>query len=139
MGKKFLALLLTLTMAGSLAVPAYAAPAEEEAQIGVFAAAQALSEEADAADAEYDGYIVKLKSGVILSKAAERAEGVEKLAYTQGTYTTETLEQAEALAAEEFVEYVEPNYIVKLYDSELSSATVPTTDFMRRTSGTWAL
>ncbi len=129
MGKKFLALLLTLTMAGSLAVPAYAAPAEEEAQIGVFAAAQALSEEADAADAEYDGYIVKLKSGVILSKAAERAEGVEKLAYTQGTYTTETLEQAEALAAEEFVEYVEPNYIVKLYDSELSSATVPNDRF----------
>ena len=122
--KRILALLLTAALLLGMAVFADApAPAQTETD-DVFAEAQALADAADAAGSAYSGFIVRLRSGVMMQRAAESAEGIERVENAEGTYTAETLEQIAAFADAELIESIEPDYTVYLYDEPLS-ATVP--------------
>ncbi len=120
--RRILALLLTAALLLGTAVFADS-PAQAETE-DVFAEAQALADAADAAGTEYSGFIVKLRSGVMMQRAAESAEGLERVENAAGTYTAETLEQAAAFADAALIESIEPDYTVYLYDEPLS-ATVP--------------
>lgn len=120
--RRILALLLTAALLLGMAVFADS-PAQAETE-DVFAEAQTLADAADAAGTEYSGFIVKLRSGVMMQRAAESAEGIERVENAAGTYTAETLEQAAAFADAALIESIEPDYTVYLYDEPLS-ATVP--------------
>ena len=120
--KRILALLLTAALL--LGTAAFAASPAQERAADVFDRARALADAADAAGAAYSGFIVKLRSGVRMTRAAQNAEGIEPVEHSAQTYTAETLEQAEAFADAELIESVEPDYLIYLDDAPLS-ATVP--------------
>lgn len=64
-------------------------------------------------DAEYDGYIVKLRDDAVTTFSA--ASDAESLGFNM--YLVEDEEEALALAGSGAVEFVEPNYRVELYGS----------------------
>ena len=84
----------------------------------VFAEAEEMAEKADTAGAAYDGFIFRLKDDVVTTLDADEAEGIEEVKYSDNTFTADSLEDIESAVSEDAVEYIEPDYIVKLYDSE---------------------
>ena len=110
-----MALLCTL-----LPVPAQAADSGAEAALRK-SAAQAVQSLPDDA---YDGYLVQLKPSAGLGKKAAAAEqaqlldGVEALDYVDDCYVVSSVDDAFELAPAGCIEYIEPNYMVKLYDSK---------------------
>lgn len=78
--------------------------------IAVFAGLQPIQ----AADAPYDGYIVKMnlpsrRAG--LSSLAD--EGLQPVSYMDGLYLTDDLDSIESYVDSGLVEYIEPNYILE--------------------------
>ena len=75
----------------------------------------------DVGSAEYDGYIIKMKpkaSGYAAVYAAGGEDGIEELSGKDGLYTAEDLQSVQEFVRPEDVEYIEPNYIVSLFDSD---------------------
>ena len=84
--------------------------------------------EENAGDAGYSGYIVKIRSGAERSAALleETEDGIEEISGEKGLYEAEDLEAVRRFAPPEDIEYIEPNYLFHLCDSELR-ATEKTT------------
>ena len=59
-----------------------------------------------AEDAEFDGYLVKLREDIPMLLSGEASDGL---------LVVETLDEAEQIPAE-YVEYIEPNYYLELFD-----------------------
>lgn len=111
-----LALLCTL-----LPASVQAAGGSQEAALRKSAAQAVQSLQEDA----YDGYLVQLKPTVSSGKKAAAAEqaasldGAQALDYADGCYRVDKLDDAFRLAPAGSIAYIEPNYTVKLFDSEV--------------------
>lgn len=80
--------------------------------------------------AEFDGYLVKRSESYGMfslsesdsedaSDPCDEVDGVEALEYAEGYYLADTLEAAKELAEFIDVEYIEPNYIVHMYNEDM--------------------
>ena len=118
--KRPLSLLVTAGMLTAL-FPVGAAAVEEP---DVLAAAESLAVQAEDEGQAYDGYIFGLNAYSVAAYDAEDAadvpESIQPLGDT-GWYTADTLEDIAAFAAPADLSFVEPDYIVSLYDSELTA------------------
>lgn len=113
-------------LCGQAVSAAPAAAAERaNAQAGVFSTAEQLTQQAKSNGVDYDGFIFKLRDNVAIALDADEAEGIGTVEYTPGVYTAEDVNQIEDFIPEELIEYIEPNYIMKLFDSDIKSATAP--------------
>lgn len=76
-----------------------------------------------AGDVDYDGYIVKIKAEAecldVRTMASE--DGIEVISEEDGLYAADDLQAVEDFVYPEDIEYIEPNYIVSLFDSELKA------------------
>lgn len=76
--------------------------------------------ELESDDADYDGYIIKLKEDADTVMLSSEDEGISEIENAEGYYVAEDLASAEDFAAPEDIEFIEPNYIVTLFDSDMS-------------------
>lgn len=82
-------------------------------------------------DAEYDGYIFKLKDSVsgtkmnALSEEADKEGGVDRIEYTKNTFKADSVSDIKSFTETDNIEYIEPDYTVKLNDAKVSSASEP--------------
>jgi hypothetical protein len=100
---------------------------------GVTAEAQAWSvleqnienETEDLSSEDYDGYIVKVKDDLTkkeqyeIEEAVEETSGAENMEYTDGCFTVDSLETVQEVASAQDIEYIEPDYMVELFDSDM--------------------
>lgn len=82
---------------------------------------EAQLEEADHANADYDGYIVKIKPKALRStvQMADAEDGIETISREDGLYAAADLEAVEDFVSAKDIEYIEPDYIVDLFDSDM--------------------
>lgn len=125
---KALALALSFAMIVSVVSPSamaanFSSDSTEEEGWGLSGdSLQAMEENSDA---DFDGYIVKLKDNLpkreimSLQETAEAMDDAEPIAYADNLYVVDDLEAAQDLTAAEDVEYIEPNYLVELFDSDM--------------------
>jgi len=69
---------------------------------------------ADEGEGLYDGYIVKLTDDAPVSMSLMASDGVSEVA--DGYYLADTLEAAQNIADDRYIEYIEPNYYLALFD-----------------------
>ncbi|MDR1615894.1 MAG: S8 family serine peptidase, partial [Syntrophomonadaceae bacterium] len=69
--------------------------------------------------ADFDGYLVKLKPGARQPRMMTlmSTDAVEQV--SDGLYLVDSLEQAANLAPEAYIEYIEPNYYMQLFDEPI--------------------
>ena len=72
-------------------------------------------------DTNYNGYLVKIKDNISKKRAASlekkaAAEGVRPLETDGSVYLAETLDDAKALGDSAAIEYIEPNYLMRMTD-----------------------
>lgn len=72
-------------------------------------------------DTNYNGYLVKIKDGISKKRAASlekkaAEEGVQPLETDGSVYLAETLDDAKALGDSAAIEYIEPNYLMRMTD-----------------------
>lgn len=71
-------------------------------------------------DSDYEGYIVKLKDDTVFLMN-EDTDGIERINRADGLYLADDLDAAQEFADAEDIEYVEPNYVVQMYDDEFDN------------------
>jgi len=114
--KKLLSVILILTLITAMAGRSFAdeedlVPEEEE---GVFELAQAQAEEAAESGAEYEGFIVKIDPEEQVDVG--EIEGMDLVDADEGLYTAQSIETIEEVIPQEMIEYIEPDYIMELFD-----------------------
>lgn len=109
----------------SLAFSGFMGSSVGAASGGVYAEAEKLEDEAEEQGTEYDGYIFKLKDSGKEALKEEIPDGVEKVPFSNGTFTAEELDQIAEFAPKKTIEYIEPNYRVHLFDSDVFSQADP--------------
>lgn len=120
--------LISLVLCGVLVLAPLSAGAEEsraESHADIFAAAEDQATVTEENGLAYDGYIFKLKDGTTMMYDAESADGISDVEYTDDLFTADSIEDIEDFVSEECIEYIEPNYMMYLYDSDMRSATEP--------------
>ncbi len=115
---------LCIFMCGSLPMPVLAMT-KSDAEAGISTWSQ-MEDELDKEtsgldDSEYDGYIVKLKDDRAMLMD-EDTEGIEQIEYADGLYLADDIDAAEEFADAENVEYIEPNYVVEMFDNEFDNS-----------------
>ena len=113
-------LLVLVFTATLLPHQALAAEPTDESQ-GVFVLAEDLSLEAADSGADYDGYIFKLKDGADIAPASRRSaflqenDEISPIEYMPGYYTVDSLDALREAVDESDIEFIEPDYIIRLY------------------------
>lgn len=102
----------------SLASPGFASA---ETRTDVFNAAEKKAEMTEEKGLAYDGYIFKLKDGTMSTFSARSADGIDNVAYADKTFTADSIDNIEEFVPEECIEYIEPNYMMYLYDNDMET------------------
>lgn len=82
---------------------------------GIFELAQTQADEAEEKGAEYDGFIIKIDPSETID--AELIDGLELIDEEEGLYTADSIESIESEVPGEIIDYIEPDYIMELFDA----------------------
>lgn len=86
-----------------------------------------LESRAESSGTEYEGYIFKLKDSAAMLMTFEDGEdsSIESLAFTDNAYMADSVDEILEYFSAGDIEYIEPNYIMTLFDADTMSVTEP--------------